>query len=128
MNQTDTITIFKQNSYGEYREEKLIEDVKKAISPFAGIDRKGIRKNLQKIKIPTTLHIQQISHKGLVNDLSKIGASLEVTPLDHEVFVVCNRPKTFPGYVYGVVYFLYGIFSFLCWRWYIKPGIQTFSS
>lgn len=127
MNKVEAIPLFKQNSLQDYKEDEIISKVKKIISPFAGIHQELITKTPETITIPTTLHVHQISDKTMVNELSKINAKLETTPLDHEIFVICKRPRTYPAWVHGVVYFLYGIISFISWRNYIKPLLYAYS-
>ncbi len=120
MNKVESFVLFSQNSYGKYTENKLIEDVKTIISPFAGIHQESINYNIDTINIPTTLHVNQISNKTLVNNLAKLNAVLKITDLNHEVYVICKRPKTYPAFVYGVGYFFYALFSFFSWRYYFK--------
>jgi len=120
MNKVDTVSLFDQNSYGVYKEKELVKKVKDVLSPYAGVHQERISMTLNTIIIPTTLHIQQISDRNLVNSLSKINAKTQVTPLDHEIFVVCQRPKPFPAWVHGVFYLGYSLFSWYMWRTYLK--------
>jgi hypothetical protein len=115
-----------QNSYGEYLEEQLINQIEKAVSPYSAIDRKNVRRTPVSITIPTKLNIGHISKQDLINSLARHGNAKVKVPPDNEVFIECQRPNTFPAAVYGAGIMAYSLWSLFVYQMVLKGLIYTF--
>lgn len=121
-----TFKLSEQNSYGEYKEEQLINAIEKAVSPYSAIDRKNVRRTPVSIIIPTKLNIGHISKQDLINSIARHGNAKVRVPPDNEVFIECKRPNTYPAIVYGAGIILYSAWSLLVYHMFLKGLIYTF--
>lgn len=117
MSKVEIIRVYTPNSGEAYKEEKLIKSIKKIVSEYGEVYLSEITESSPKLQIKTSLRASQLGDIKLISQLNKLKARAFVS-IDQDIWIECERPKTYPAYAYGLAFWFSSFMTILSLIYY----------